>query len=124
MTDSHAIPTANQAATPHPTASDSAGKDREDIGSAETDNDREETAALRDLRRAAARQMGQATSERKRVAVRVNGQKGGRPRGSRTSPEAKARMGAAQRQRRAQEQERTEREPSEQEHSRNVNPKT
>ena len=56
-------------------------------------------------RQEAARRLGQATSERKRAAVRENGKKGGRPRGSRTSGAARARMSAAQRQRRAREQE-------------------
>jgi hypothetical protein len=55
------------------------------------------------VRREAARRMGAATSERKREAVRENGKKGGRPRGSRTSPEAKARMQTAQKRRRVEE---------------------
>lgn len=55
------------------------------------------------LRQEAARAMGQASSEAKRAAVRENGKRGGRPRGSQTTPEAKARMGAAQKQRRIQE---------------------
>lgn len=56
------------------------------------------------LRRAAARQLGQARSERKSAAVRENGKKGGRPAGTKTSAAAKARMREAQRQRRAREQ--------------------
>ena len=77
-----------------PTATNSAG------------DSREEAAALREaaLRREAARQMGQAKSERKRAAVRENGKKGGRPRGGQTSAEARARMSAAQQERRAREQ--------------------
>ena len=69
------------------------------------DNNASQETALREavLRREAARQMGQAKSERKRAAVRENGKKGGRPPGSQTSTEARARMSAPQRERRAKE---------------------
>jgi len=70
-------------------------------------NHENDIAARREatLRREAARRLGQARSEKKRAAVRENGKKGGRPPGTRTSDEAKARMREAQRERRRREKE-------------------
>jgi hypothetical protein len=62
-------------------------------------------------RREAARVLGQAATQRKGVAARENGKKGGRPKGGATSEESRARMREAQRRRRSQE--RAAREPSE-----------
>ena len=63
----------------------------------------EETDAVT-LRQEAARRLGQVRSKRKTAAVRANGKKGGRPPGSKTSAEAKAKMQEAQKKRRAREQ--------------------
>lgn len=51
----------------------------------------------------AARLMGQIRTPRKAAAARLNGTKGGRPKGTRNSPETRIRMQAAQKKRRAQQ---------------------
>lgn len=75
------------------------GGERGHAASSQPDPER----SAEEARHQAARLMGQARSERKRAAVRENGKKGGRPRGSTNNPESRAKMRDAQRQRRERE---------------------
>lgn len=59
--------------------------------------------ATEEARRAAARAMGSAKTERKAAAVRANGAKGGRPPGQTLTEEQRAKMKASQAARRERE---------------------
>jgi hypothetical protein len=64
-----------------------------------------------DARSEAARLMGRVRSERKTIAARENGRKGGRPEGYKLSEETKQKIGAANRARWEQKRQAEEAQP-------------